>query len=181
MKLNQTTLDKLEDILGESEYVVRYERGNFQSGWCLLEAKKIVVLNKFLNTEGRINTLLELIPQLNIEYDKLTLESQKLYESVLKQVANWGSPEQIMFVVGATKAQELENIRSIIPHHFLLVPGVGAQGGSLADVTKYGKNESVGLLVNASRAIIFASTENDFAEKASTAAEAYATEMKGLL
>jgi hypothetical protein len=65
--------------------VVRYERGTFQSGWCLLEAKKIVVLNKFLNTEGRINTLLELIPQLNIEYDKLTLESQKLYESVLKQ------------------------------------------------------------------------------------------------
>ena len=65
--------------------MVRYERGTFQSGWCLLEAKKIVVLNKFLNTEGRINTLLELIPQLNIEYDKLTLESQKLYESVLKQ------------------------------------------------------------------------------------------------
>jgi hypothetical protein len=85
MKYTQSNLDKLEDILGESEYVVRYERGTFQSGWCLLEAKKIVVLNKFLNTEGRINTLLELIPQLNIEYDKLTLESQKLYESVLKQ------------------------------------------------------------------------------------------------
>ncbi len=85
MKYTQSTLDKLEDILGESEYVVRYERGTFQSGWCLLEAKKIVVLNKFLNTEGRINTLLELIPQLNIEYDKLTLESQKLYELVLKQ------------------------------------------------------------------------------------------------
>jgi hypothetical protein len=62
MKLNQTTLDKLEDILGESEYVVRYERGNFQSGWCLLESRRIVVLNKFLNLEARINTLLELIP-----------------------------------------------------------------------------------------------------------------------
>ena len=85
MKYTQSNLDKLEDILGESEYVVRYERGTFQSGWCLLEAKKIVVLNKFLNTEGRINTLFELIPQLNIEYDKLTLESQKLYELVLKQ------------------------------------------------------------------------------------------------
>ena len=116
----------------------------------------------------------------NFQQQKLS-RGEYLYESVLKQVANWGSPEQIMFVVGATKAQELENIRSIIPHHFLLVPGLGAQGGSLADVTKYGKNESVGLLVNASRAIIFASTENDFAEKASTAAEAYATEMKGLL
>lgn len=77
MKLNQTTLDKLEDILGESEYVVRYERGNFQSGWCLLESRRIVVLNKFLNLEARINTLLELIPQLNIQFDKLTHHSQK--------------------------------------------------------------------------------------------------------
>jgi len=62
MKLTQTTLNKLEDILGESEFMVRYERGNFQSGWCLLELKRIVVLNKFLNLEARINTLLELIP-----------------------------------------------------------------------------------------------------------------------
>ena len=84
MKLNQTTLDKLEDILGESEFVVRYERGNFQSGLCLLESKKIVVLNKFLNLEARINTLLELIPQLDIEFDKLTHPSQKLYEEVKK-------------------------------------------------------------------------------------------------
>lgn len=82
MKLTQTTLDKLEDILSESEFVVRYERGNFQSGWCLLEAKRIVVLNKFLNLEARINTLLELIPQLDIDFDKLTHGSQKLYEEV---------------------------------------------------------------------------------------------------
>lgn len=82
MKLTQSTLDKLEDILGESDFVVRYERGNFQSGWCLLEAKKIVVLNKFLNLEARINTLLELIPQLSIDFDKLTQTSQKLYEEV---------------------------------------------------------------------------------------------------
>ena len=61
MKYTQSTVDKLEDILGESSYVVRYERGTFQSGWCLLEARKVVVLNKFLNTEGRINTLIELI------------------------------------------------------------------------------------------------------------------------
>ena len=84
MKLTQTTLDKLEDILGESEFVVRYERGNFQSGWCLLEAKRIVVLNKFLNLEARINTLLELIPVLDIQFDKLTHESQKLYTEVQK-------------------------------------------------------------------------------------------------
>ena len=82
MKLTQTTLDKLEDILGESEFMVRYERGNFQSGWCLLELKRIVVLNKFLNLEARINTLLELIPLLDIQFDKLTHDSQKLYEEV---------------------------------------------------------------------------------------------------
>ena len=87
MKFTQATLDKLEDILGESSYVVRYERGTFQSGWCLLEAKKIVVLNKFLNIEGRVNTLLDLIPQLDITFDKLTHESQKLYEQVLKRSA----------------------------------------------------------------------------------------------
>ncbi len=82
MKYNQTTLDKLEDILGESEYTVRYERGMFQSGYCILEQKRVVVLNKYLNVEGRINTLVELIPQLNIEFDKLTHDSQKLYEEV---------------------------------------------------------------------------------------------------
>jgi hypothetical protein len=82
MKYTQTALDKLENILSESEYIIRYERGTFQSGWCLLEQKKIVVLNKFLDTEGRINTLLELIPQIKIDYDKLTLEGQKLYESI---------------------------------------------------------------------------------------------------
>ncbi|MGL1489075.1 hypothetical protein ACSTJG_24905 [Vibrio parahaemolyticus] len=85
MKYTQSTLDKLEDILGESDYVVRYERGTFQSGWCFLEAKKIVVLNKFLDVEGRINTMMELIPQLVINYDKLTLESQKLYDEVIKK------------------------------------------------------------------------------------------------
>lgn len=85
MKYTQSTLDKLEDILGESDYVVRYERGTFQSGWCLLEARRVVVLNKFLNTEGRINTLMEIIPQLDIQFDKLTLESQKLYEEVVKK------------------------------------------------------------------------------------------------
>lgn len=87
MKYNQTTLNKLEAILGESEYALRYERGTFQSGWCVLELKKIVVLNKFLDVEGRINTLLELIPQLEINYDNLTFESQKLYDQVMTNTA----------------------------------------------------------------------------------------------
>lgn len=87
MKYTQGTLDKLADILGQSDYVVRYERGTFQSGWCLLEERRIVVLNKFLSVEGRINTLIEIIPQLAIDFDKLTLESQKLYEDLVKKAA----------------------------------------------------------------------------------------------
>ena len=116
----------------------------------------------------------------NFEQQKLA-SGQFLYESVLEQVATWGTADQIMFVVGATKAKEFESIRKIIPAHFILVPGVGAQGGSLAEVTKYGKNKEVGLLVNASRAIIFASNGNDFAQKAAIAAQDYALEMKALL
>ena len=80
IKNTPASLKKLEDILDESGYTVRYERGNFQSGWCLLEQKRVVVLNKFLDTEGRINTLIDLIPQLDINFDKLTHESQNLYE-----------------------------------------------------------------------------------------------------
>jgi hypothetical protein len=83
MKYTQTTLDKLEDIPKEAGYVLRYERGTFQSGYCILEQKKVVVLNKFLQTEGRINTLLELIPQLEIHTEVLSGESQKLYADVL--------------------------------------------------------------------------------------------------
>ena len=82
MKYTQTSLDKLQNILHESEYTLRYERGSFQSGWCVLEQKRVVVLNKFLDVEGRVNTLCELIPQLKINYDKLTLESQRLYEEI---------------------------------------------------------------------------------------------------
>lgn len=85
MKNTQSTVDKLEDILGESGYIIRYERGSFQSGWCLLEERKVVVLNKFLNIEGRINTLIDLIPQLAVNFDKLTHESQKLYEVLVKK------------------------------------------------------------------------------------------------
>ncbi len=84
MKYNTTTLQKLEKILGEAEYVIRYERGTFQSGYCILELRKVVVVNKFLDVEGRINTLLELIPILNIDLDILTHESQKLYEDIKK-------------------------------------------------------------------------------------------------
>ncbi len=85
MKYNPTTLNKLEKILDEAEYVVRYERGNFQSGYCILEERKVIVLNKFLNVEGRINTLIDLIPHLTLNFDLLTHESQKIYEEVMKK------------------------------------------------------------------------------------------------
>jgi len=83
MKYNQSSLDKLEKILQESGYIIRYERGTFQSGYCLLEQKKVVVLNKYLTTEGRINTVMDLIPQVKVVPETLTPESAKLYAQVL--------------------------------------------------------------------------------------------------
>ena len=85
MKYNQTTLNKLEKILEEADYIVRYERGSFQSGYCILEDKKVVVLNKFLNTEGRINTLIDLLPSIKLTYEFLTTDSQKIYDEVMGQ------------------------------------------------------------------------------------------------
>lgn len=83
MKFTQHTLDKIEKIAEESGYIIRYERGTFQSGYCILQEKKVVVLNKFMQTEGRINTLIDLMPQLNINFDALTHESQKLYTELM--------------------------------------------------------------------------------------------------
>jgi orotidine-5'-phosphate decarboxylase len=106
---------------------------------------------------------------------------KRLYEKVLEKVASWGTPENLMFVVGATRASDLENIRNIIPEHFLLVPGVGAQGGSLEEVSKYGMNNDCGLLVNVSRAIIFANSGTDYAIQASKISEDYRNEMSAYL
>src|SRR6476619_4098317 len=83
MKYTQTTLDKIEKVTEEAGYIIRYERGSFQSGYCILEDKKVVVLNKFLNIEGRINTLIDLIPSVNITYELLTTTSQKMFDEVM--------------------------------------------------------------------------------------------------
>ena len=83
MKYTQTTFDKIEKVIEESGYIVRFERGSFQSGFCILEDRKVVVLNKFLQLEGRINTLIDLIPQLKIEPLTLTPDSRKWYEEVM--------------------------------------------------------------------------------------------------
>ena len=104
-----------------------------------------------------------------------------LYQTVIKKTSQWGNQNNLMFVIGATKATDLAAIRQIIPNHFLLVPGVGFQGGSLAEVCKYGLNKDCGLLVNASRAIIYAGKGIHFAEEARAIALQYQTEMASYL
>lgn len=106
---------------------------------------------------------------------------EKLFEKVLKTSQKWGSEENLMYVVGATKAEMLTEIRQIIPDHFLLVPGVGAQGGSLQEVAEYGLNSTCGLLVNSSRQIIYASSEKDFADAARKEALKVRDEMEKIL
>ena len=100
------------------------------------------------------------------DFQLLETNGRQLYKEVLEKVASWGNEENLMFVVGATKASMFTEIRNIVPNHFLLVPGVGAQGGSLAEVCKYGLNKDIGLLINSSRAIIYASNGTNFAEAA---------------
>ena len=104
-----------------------------------------------------------------------------LYEKVITTVSQWGTPDNLMFVVGATQADSFINIRKIFPHHFYLVPGVGAQGGSLKEISEKAMNSDCGILVNASRAIIYASAGEDFAEKAREVAKEYQQEMAGYL
>lgn len=101
-----------------------------------------------------------------------------LYETVLETASQWGTPENLMFVIGATQANEFENIRKLTPHHFYLVPGVGAQGGSLKEISEKAMIKDCGLLVNASRAIIYASPKEDFAQAAAKVAKEYADEMR---
>ncbi len=105
----------------------------------------------------------------------------RLFEKVLRTSQNWGTPENIMYVVGATRAEMIAEVRAIVPDHFLLVPGVGAQGGSLSEVARYGMNSDCGLLVNASRSIIFASKNDDFATMAGNEALTIQLEMENLL
>jgi orotidine-5'-phosphate decarboxylase len=108
-------------------------------------------------------------------------ETSYLYEYVLETVSDWGSPENLMFVVGATQANEFLNIRKLTPDHFYLVPGLGFQGGSLKEISENAMNGDCGLLVNASRAIIYASHKENFAEEAATIAKEYQKEMAGYL
>lgn len=105
----------------------------------------------------------------------------QLFEQVLKTSQNWANSEQMMYVVGATRAEMLADVRKIVPNHFLLVPGVGAQGGSLSEVAKFGMNEQCGLIVNSSRAIIFADSTDKFSQRAEEEAHKVQVEMRELL
>lgn len=109
------------------------------------------------------------------------LSGEKLFNKVLRTSQQWGTEENMMYVVGATRAEMLAGIRELVPNHFLLVPGVGAQGGSLSEVARYGMNSDCGLLVNASRSIIFASGDKDFAAKAGCEATSMQVEMEKIL
>lgn len=133
----------------------------------------------FLEYEGKWVILLALTSNKGSHDFQLTEDKQgeRLFEKVLKKSQEWGTTENLMYVVGATQGKMFEDIRRIAPDHFLLVPGVGAQGGSLQEVCKYGITKDCGLLVNSSRGIIYASTGTDFAEVAAVKAKELQEEM----
>ena len=138
----------------------------------------------FLTYEGKWVTLLALTSNkgandFQLMKDKAT--GDRLYEKVLKTSLEWGTDENMMYVVGATKAEMLTDVRSIVPEHFLLIPGVGAQGGDLQEVAKFGLNSTCGLLVNSSRQIIYASSDKNYAEAAREEAQIVQAEMEEIL
>ena len=136
----------------------------------------------FLEYEDKHTILLALTSNVGA-FDLQTeqCEGEELYKKVIRISKTWKNGQNLMYVVGATKAEYIREIRKIIPENFLLVPGVGAQGGSLKEVCEFGLNRRVGLLVNASRAIIYASDGEDFAEAAAKKAEEYQQEMASFL
>ena len=140
-------------------------------------------VDPFLKFDGKWIVLLALTSNPSAaDFEMLRLEDGgHLYEKVIDTASEWGTPDNTMFVVGATQARMLKGIRHQIPNHFLLVPGVGAQGGSLDEVARYGMNQRCGLLVNSSRGIIYADSTEAFADAAGQKAHAMALQMKELL
>ena len=131
---------------------------------------KWVILLALTSNKGSLNF------QLTADKDR-----ERLFEKVIRQSQHWGNDENMMYVVGATRGEMFKDIRRVAPNSFLLVPGVGAQGGSLQDVCKYGMIDDCGLLVNSSRGIIYAGKDTDFAEAAGKAAKALQEEMSKVL
>lgn len=136
----------------------------------------------FLQYEGKWVVLLALTSNKGaFDFQFFEQEGERLYERVLRKSQEWGNDRNMMYVVGATKADMLEGIRKIVPEHFLLVPGVGAQGGSLEEVARYGMNNYCGLIVNSSRGIIFADKTENFARRAGEEARKLQADMERLL
>lgn len=136
----------------------------------------------FLAFEGKHTILLALTSNEGaFDFQTKKIDGTEVYKTVLATSKEWKNSENLMYVVGATKAEYLGDIRKIIPHSFLLVPGVGAQGGSLTEVCKYGMTENVGLLVNSSRGILYASNGTDFAEAAAAKAKELQQQMRHIL
>lgn len=136
----------------------------------------------FIGFEGKWAIVLGLTSNAGSkDFQMLETQGQKLYLNVIEKVATWGTADNVMFVVGATKADMIGEIRQIIPNHFLLVPGVGAQGGSLEEVMKHGLTSEGGLLINASRSILYASNGPDFADAARAEAQRMQAEMASLM
>ncbi|GGB85965.1 orotidine 5'-phosphate decarboxylase [Flavobacterium suaedae] len=139
-------------------------------------------VSPFLAVKNKFTILLALTSNEGaFDFQTQQVGNEELYKKVIKTSQTWESSENLMYVVGATKAEFFKEIREITPHSFLLVPGVGAQGGSLQDVCKYGMNDKVGLLVNSSRGIIYASQGEDFAPAARAAAQKLQQQMAKLL
>ena len=136
----------------------------------------------FLAFEEKYTILLALTSNPgSADFQRIEANGTPVYQTVLKTAQTWQGSERLMYVVGATRAEALQEIRATIPDAFLLVPGVGAQGGSLSEVAQNGLNDDVGLLVNSSRGIIYASQKEDFAEAAANAAKVLQEEMAVLL
>lgn len=139
-------------------------------------------IEPFLAFENKHTILLALTSNEGaFDFQTKKVGDDELYKQVLKTSKTWSNSENLMYVIGATKAEYLAEIRKIIPNSFLLVPGVGAQGGSLKEVCKYGLAKNIGLLVNSSRGIIYASNKEDFAQAAAKEAEKIQLEMKTIL
>lgn len=139
-------------------------------------------IEPFLAFENKHTILLALTSnQGAFDFQTKTIEGKEVYKQVLETSKSWKNSENLMYVVGATKAEYLGDIRKIIPNSFLLVPGVGAQGGNLQDVCKYGMSDNIGLLINSSRGIIYASSHEDYAQAAAIKAEELQKEMAVIL
>lgn len=175
---------KRGDIGNTSEMYARafYEQSSVD-GVTLSPYMGLDTVAPFLKYEGKWAVLLALTSNSSssdFETEKMAT-GEYLYEMVLRKSSQWGNVDNTMYVVGATKAAMLADIRKIVPNHFLLVPGVGAQGGSLSEVAKYGMTKGCGLLVNSSRAIIYADKSERFAEVAGEQARIMRDEMRELM